>query len=89
MSPALIAPAGPTRPGREHPIDSAGLWPAVDRVAGAAFCTDLDPTVISFARTRIADHFAVAQDVIDAMIAIGLVSLATRLGEELESIAAL
>lgn len=86
MSPALMAPAGPALP---HPPGSVGLWHAVDRVAGAAFCTDLDPAVISFARARVADHFAVADDVIDAMIATQLVRLATRLGAELERIAAL
>ena len=89
MPATLLAPAAPTRFATDDPFDPADLWRAVDRVAVAAFCTDLDPTVISFVRARIADHFAVADEVIDTMIATQLVSLAARLARELARIAAL
>lgn len=86
MSVILLAPARTTG---ADPIDLIGLWHAVDRVAGSAFCSDLEPAVVSFTRGRIADHFGVADDLVDAMIATQLVSLATRLAWELEHIAAL
>lgn len=89
MSATLLVPTFPARPATADPIDPAGLWRAVDRVAGAAFCTDLNPQVVSFVRARIADHFAVPDEVVDAMIATQLVSLADRLGRELAHIAAL
>ena len=87
MSAFLLTTPRPPRPGVEARNDPAGLRPAVHRAAGAAFCTDLDALVISFVRARIAEHFAVADDVIDAMIASHLLSLATRLSAELDHIA--
>lgn len=64
-------------------IDRAGLRDAAHRIAGAAFCGDVRPVVISFARARVADHFAVADEVVDAMIATELLGLTDRLGREL------
>jgi hypothetical protein len=64
----------------------AGLWRAVDRVAGAAFCSDLHPAVVTFTRHRIADHFGVAEDLVDVMITAQLLSLTARLARELESL---
>lgn len=89
MSAFLLAPAHPPRPAIEARIDPSGLMHAVHRAAGATFCTDLDSLVISFVRARIAEHFAVPDDVVDAMIATQLLSLATRLNAELDHIAAL
>lgn len=86
MSATLLAP---TRTTGADPLDLIGLWHAVDRIAGSAFCSELNPAVVSFARGRIADHFGVAADLVDAMIATQLVSLASRLAWELEHIAAL
>ena len=86
MSAHLLAPSRTTT---ADPNDLVGLWRAVDRVAGSAFCSDLDPAVVSFARARIAAHFGVAEDVIDTMIATQLLSLAARLTWELEHIARL
>ncbi|HEY5882026.1 MAG TPA: hypothetical protein VIU11_24165 [Nakamurella sp.] len=63
--------------------DRADLWRAVDRVAGAAFCNNLDPTVVTFTRRRIADHFGVADDLVDVMVTTQLVSLTGRLSREL------
>jgi hypothetical protein len=89
MSAFPLATARPARPGVEARIDPAGLRHAVHRAAGAAFCTDLDALVVSFVRARIAEHFAVPDDVVDALIATQLLSLATRLSAELEHIASL
>lgn len=89
MFTALVTPDKPNPADAGALLDRPGLPPAVDRVAGAAFCTDLDPVVIGFVRARIADHFAVPEDAIDALIAARLVGLATRLRTELEHIAAL
>lgn len=89
MSAFLLATPRPPRPGVEARMDSAGLLHAVHRAAGAAFCTDLDALVVSFVRGRIAEHFEVPDDVIDAMIASHLLSLATRLSAELDHIASL
>jgi hypothetical protein len=69
---------------RVHLIDPADLWPAVDRVAGAAFCAALDPRIVTFAQVRIADHFGLPDEVVDAMIAARLLRLATRLSSELD-----
>ena len=77
-----------TAPAARIVTDPAGLWRAVDRVAGAALCADLHPTVIGFSRARVAAHHGVADDLVDVMIATQLLSLATRLGWELEHLAA-
>jgi hypothetical protein len=77
-----------TAPAARIMTDPAGLWRDVDRVAGAAFCADLHPTVIGFSRARVAAHHGVADDLVDVMIATQLLSLATRLGWELEPVPA-
>lgn len=61
----------------------AGLPVATERVAGAAFCVDLDPGLLSFTRRRIAEHFAVADDQVDVMITSGLLRLSHRLSRVL------
>jgi hypothetical protein len=89
MSAVLLTPGHPTQLHAGQVIDPAGLRPALNRVAGAVFCTNLDPVVIAFVRARIADHFAVPDDEVDAGIATQLLRLATRLSGELEYIASL
>lgn len=56
------------RPTETAADPQAGLPVATERVAGAAFCVDLDPGLLSFTRRRIAEHFAVADDQVDVMI---------------------
>lgn len=89
MSAVLLTPDRPARAGAASTVDPVHLQSAVDRIAGAVFCTDLDPVVIRFVRARVADHFAVPDDLVDALIAGRLLRLATRLSGELKHIASL
>jgi len=66
----------------------AGLWRAVHRVAAAAFCSDLPPAVVTFTRRRIADHFGVADHLVDVMIITQLLGLTARLTDELANVGA-
>lgn len=80
----LDVPTDPTnRPSEPATDPAAGLTVATERVAGAAFCVDLDPSVLSFTRRRIATHFAVADDKVDVMITAGLLRLSRRLSRVL------
>lgn len=73
----------PPRPRSTDAYRPVILDRAAERIAGAAFCTRLDPAVLDFARRRLADHFLVPEDLVDALIADRLLRLTTRLAAEL------
>lgn len=81
MTSALLLPRRPRGADTPRP---ATLDRAAGRVAGAAFCARLDPAVLDFARCRLADHYGVPEDLIDALIADRLLRLAARLAAELD-----
>ena len=80
MTPVLLSARRPPCTAARRP---AALTRAADRVAGAAFCSRLDPAVLGFTRRRLADHFRVPEDLVDGLIADRLLRLTTRLSAEL------
>ncbi len=77
----------------DHPDDDRRLDARIEtelqrldaeRIASAAFCgTGLDPTVLSFATLRAAQHWGLAEDEMDLRIATAIVQTASRLAAAL------
>jgi hypothetical protein len=52
----------------------------IRRIASALMCSSaVDPSLVSFAKQRTAEHWAISEDEIDLQITIGLIAKAARL----------
>lgn len=59
----------------------------VIRIASTLFCTEgIDPSVVTFAKRRIADHWDLDEDQLDVLIAIRLLDKAARLIADLRDL---
>lgn len=53
---------------------------SIARIASTLFCSNgIDPSIVSFAKSRTATHWGLAEDQVDVLVAVHLLTCAARL----------